>query len=111
MSLSSDVSPLLVRTVAGYVRRSSHMQAGNFSLDAQKRGIREECQRRGLPEPVFFEDDERSARGEQIDKRPAFRRLLEVVEAGQVQMILVHTLDRWSRDVKVTLQTFRILAE
>ena len=97
--------------VAGYVRRSSWMQKDNFSIDAQKRAITDECARRGLPAPVFYEDDERSARGEQIAKRPAFKKLLEDVEAGRVQMVMVHTLDRWSRNVMVTLQSFRILAE
>lgn len=97
--------------VAGYVRRSSWMQRDNFSIDAQKRAISDECARRGLPAPVFYEDDERSARGEQIAKRPAFKRLLDDVQAGRVQVIMVHTLDRWSRNVMVTLQSFRILAE
>ena len=97
--------------VAGYVRRSSHMQVENFSLDAQKRAITDECVRRQLPAPIFYEDDERSARGEQIAKRPAFRRLLEDAEADRVQIIMVHTLDRWSRNVMVTLQSFRILAD
>ena len=97
--------------VAGYVRRSSHMQKDNFSIDAQKRAITDECARRGFPRPVFYEDDERSARGEQIAKRPAFRKLLEEAEAETVQVIMVHTLDRWSRNVMVTLQSFRILAE
>jgi len=97
--------------VAGYVRRSSWMQKENFSIDAQKRAILDECARRGLSAPVFYEDDERSARGEQIAKRPAFKKLLEDVEAGRVQMVMVHTLDRWSRNVMVTLQSFRILAE
>jgi site-specific DNA recombinase len=97
--------------VAGYVRRSSKMQADNYSIDAQKRAITEECARRGLPVPIFYEDDERSARGEQIAKRPKFKQLLEDVEAGRVQMIMVHTLDRWSRNVMVTLQSFRVLVE
>lgn len=97
--------------IVGYVRRSSHMQKDNFSIDAQKRAIREECLRRQLPEPVFYEDDERSARSEQIAKRPAFRRLLDDVQAGRIQLIMVHTLDRWSRNVMVTLQTFRVLFE
>src|SRR5215469_5725585 len=97
--------------VAGYVRRSSWMQKENFSIDAQKRAILDECARRGLSAPVFYEDDERSARGEQIAKRPAFKRLLEDVEAGRVQVVMVHTLDRWSRNVMVTLQSFRILSE
>ncbi len=97
--------------VGGYVRRSSVMQRDNYSIEAQKRAITEECVRRHFPPPVFYEDDERSARGEQIAKRPAFKKLLEDAEAGNVQVILVHTLDRWSRNVMVTLQSFRILSE
>jgi len=97
--------------VAGYIRRSSKMQADNFSLDAQRRGISDECKKRELSAPIFYEDDERSAHGEQIAKRPAFKRLLEDVEAGRVQVVMVHSLDRWSRNVMVALQSFRILAD
>src|SRR5581483_10790329 len=97
--------------LAGYVRRSSEMQKDNYSIDAQKRGITDAARFRGLPAPIFYEDDERSARGEQIANRPAFKRLLDDVQAGKVQMIMVHTLDRWSRNVMVTLQSFRILSE
>ncbi len=96
--------------VAGYVRRSSYLQKDNFSIDAQKRTLTDESTRRGLPAPVFYEDDERSARSEQIAKRPAFKKLLEDVEAGRIQMVMVHSFDRWSRNVMVTLQSFRILA-
>ncbi len=96
----------------GYVRRSSEMQKDNYSLDAQKRAIREAAKLRGLPEPTFFEDDERSARGEQIAHRPAFKRLLDYVQANPGKVIVfVHTLDRWSRNVMVTLQSFRILSQ
>jgi DNA invertase Pin-like site-specific DNA recombinase len=97
--------------LAGYVRRSSEMQKDNYSIDAQKRAIKDAARLRGLPEPIFYEDDERSARGEQIANRPAFKKLLDDVQAGRVHMIMVHTLDRWSRNVMVTLQSFRILSE
>ncbi|GHO73975.1 hypothetical protein KSD_17460 [Ktedonobacter sp. SOSP1-85] len=97
--------------VAGYVRRSSEMQSDNYSRDAQMRGITQQCQSLGLPSPTIYEDDELSARGEQIAHRPAFKKLLEDVEAGRVQIVIVHSLDRWSRNVMVTLQSFRILAE
>ena len=107
-STSSESASIVV---AGYVRRSSEMQKENYSIDAQKRAIRDACKLRGLPEPLFYEDDERSARGEQIGKRPAFERLLDDIQAGRVQVVIVHTLDRWSRNVMVTLQSFRILAE
>jgi DNA invertase Pin-like site-specific DNA recombinase len=87
------------------------MQSDNYSRDAQVRGITQQCQSLGLPPPIIYEDDELSARGEQIAHRPAFKRLLEDVEAGRVQTVIVHSLDRWSRNVMVTLQSFRILAE
>jgi site-specific DNA recombinase len=97
--------------IAGYVRRSSEMQADNFSLDAQKRGIDSALTPEERPYLLFYTDDERSARGEQIAKRPAFKKLLEDVQAGRVRKVMVHSLDRWSRNVMVTLQSFRILAE
>ncbi len=105
----SDNSDIIV---VGYVRRSSEMQKDNFSLDAQKRGIRDAAKLRSLPEPFFFEDDERSARGEQIAKRPGFKALLDFVQAhpGKV-IVFVHSFDRWSRNVMVTLQSFRMLSQ
>src|SRR5215472_2747705 len=111
MFQSSDTTHLSRLVLAGYVRRSSEMQKDNYSIDAQKRGITDAARIRGLPEPLFYEDDERSARGEQIANRPAFKKLLEDVQAGKVHVIMVHTLDRWSRNVMVTLQSFRILSE
>jgi site-specific DNA recombinase len=98
--------------VVGYVRRSSDMQKDNYSIDAQKRAIREAAKLRNLPEPTFFEDDEQSACGEQIAKRLGFKRLLDCVQANPGKVIVfVHTLDRWSRNVMVTLQSFRILSQ
>src|SRR5436305_5105831 len=98
--------------VAGYVRRSSEMQKDNYSIDAQKRAIKDACRLRGLPEPIFYEDDERSARGEQIANRPAFKKLLDDIQARPGQFIvMVNNLDRWSRNVMVTLQSFRILSQ
>ncbi|HEX7737009.1 MAG TPA: recombinase family protein, partial [Ktedonobacteraceae bacterium] len=97
--------------IAGYVRRSSEMQKENFSLDAQKRAISDSLSPEERPLLAFFTDDERSARGEQIAKRPDFKKLLEEAQAGRVQKVIVHSLDRWSRNVMVTLQSFRILAD
>src|ERR1700731_4087007 len=105
------ISTPIKRIIAGYVRRSSEMQRDNYSRDAQIRGITQQCQSLGLPAPVIYEDDELSARGEQIAHRPAFKRLLEAIQAEHVHIVIVHSLDRWSRNVMVTLQSFRILAE
>ena len=95
------------KIIAGYVRRSSEMQSDNYSRDAQIRGITQQCQSLGLPPPTIYEDDELSARGEQIAHRPAFKKLLEDVEAGRVQIVIVHSLDRWSRNVMAGGSTTR----
>ncbi len=112
MAQQKNTDEGITSVVAGYVRRSSEMQKDNYSIDAQKRAISEAAKLRGLPEPIFFEDDERSARGEQIANRPEFKRLLDYVQANPGKVIVfVHTLDRWSRNVMVTLQSFRILSQ
>jgi Resolvase, N terminal domain len=66
-----DHSDNLTIIVVGYVRRSSEMQKDNYSIDAQKRAIRAAAKLRGLPEPIFFEDDERSARGNRSPSAPS----------------------------------------
>lgn len=110
MSLLTSRNHSVFRS-AGYIRRSSPMQAENYSLDAQKHAILDECKKRHLPEPTFYIDDELSARGEQIAKRPAFQALLKDVMNGRINVVIVHTLDRWSRNVSVTLESFRVLSE
>jgi len=99
------------RIIAGYVRRSSEMQKENYSLDAQKRAIFNSLSPEERLLLVFFTDDESSARGDQIARRPEFKKLLGEVQVGRVQKIVVHSLDRWSRNVTVTLQSFRILSD
>lgn len=42
---------------ASYLRRSSGLQADTYSIETQKRVIAEECARRGLSDPVWYEDE------------------------------------------------------
>jgi hypothetical protein len=52
--------------IAVYIRCAS-LQLDNCSRETQLRAIAEECQRRNLPPPIcFFEDDECSTLGEEI---------------------------------------------
>ena len=43
-------------------------------------------------------------------KRPLFRQLLDDATNGQFDVVVVHTLDRWSRNLRVTLESQAILA-
>lgn len=93
-----------------YSRVSSEEQEHGHSLDAQEREMRAYAAARGW-QVVAALREVQSAWTDRVDKRPAFQRLLAMVRAGQVDVGLVHTFDRWSRNLLVTLETFRVLAE
>lgn len=95
---------------AYYARISSVMQSDNYSIPAQQRALEEAIAARGLQLVLPVVEEGLSARSESIEKRPGFKRLLEAAERREVDVILVHSLDRWSRNLSVTLHSFGVLA-
>lgn len=94
-----------------YLRVSDPSQVEGYSLDAQERLYLELCKsREWLPVRVYREEG-RSARYEAIRKRPLFRQLLEDAAKGEFDVVVVHTLDRWSRNLKVMLESLGILGQ
>src|SRR2546428_13628996 len=91
--------------VAVYVRCSGQRQFDQYGIDAQKRALA------GFPTPVFYEENEQSARSEHMGKRPTFQRGLQDVEAGRGQVVMVYALDRWSRSARGRRQSLCTLAE
>ncbi len=83
--------------LVGYVRYSSEMQDID-SLVTQKRGIEGEAHKFQWLVPSYYEEPEQSAKYEDIDKRPVFRRLLEDARAHKIKGILVYRNNRWSRN-------------
>ena len=96
---------------ASYSRVSSQEQVDGLSLAAQKRGIAEYCATKGWQPPVTFVDEGRSARSEAIEKRPALVSLLDACRRGEYDVVVVYSIDRWARNLAVTLETFRTLAD
>jgi DNA invertase Pin-like site-specific DNA recombinase len=80
-----------------------------MSLEMQRRAIAQYCAAMGLPEPIPYEDAGISAFKERIEHRPAFARLLADAEAGAIGTIIVASLDRWSRKLRVIDETLRRL--
>ena len=94
-----------------YSRVSDTSQVEGHSLDAQERLFRELCRNRGWePGPVYREEG-KSAHVDSIKKRPVFRQLLEDAAAGKFDVVVVHTLDRWSRNLRVMLESMTTLAK
>lgn len=94
----------------GYCRISSDAQRDNTSLDAQRRAITDACLARGYMLAEIVTDEAISARSERIELRPGLVRVMAAVDAGQVDVLVVHSLDRLARNIMVTLQVFKRLA-
>src|SRR3954454_7553968 len=83
--------------VLGYVRVSTSEQAGSGAgLEAQRRAILAECERRGWHLVETIEDAGYSARDL---RRPGIQEALRALEAGKASALVVAKLDRLSRSM------------
>ncbi|MEZ4503451.1 MAG: recombinase family protein [Dehalococcoidia bacterium] len=96
---------------AGYVRVSDESQVEGLSLDAQRREIARYCESHGLELVQVYADEGVSARTDRIDRRPALARLLEQAADGSFELVVVHTIDRWARNVGVQRQALQRLGQ
>jgi DNA invertase Pin-like site-specific DNA recombinase len=97
-----------MRAVA-YIRVSDSSQVEGHSLDAQERLFHELCKSRGWIPGRTYREEGKSAHSDSIAKRPMFRQLLDDSGKGQFDVVIVHTLDRWARNLKVLLESVSIL--
>src|SRR5262249_33829251 len=94
---------------AVYVRVSSEEQLEGYSLDAQRRAAEQYCHAHGWTIVRTYADEGKSARTDDLARRPEFRALLADAESGLVDVVLVHKLDRFARNLRVTLETLERL--
>jgi site-specific DNA recombinase len=95
--------------VIGYIRVSTGEQAEEgHSLYAQRLAIEEFCHARGW-ELVAVEADAGFS-GTRDDRR-ALRELLQAVERGECDVVVVHAIDRFYRDLQGLLQAFNHLRQ
>jgi DNA invertase Pin-like site-specific DNA recombinase len=83
--------------VIGYVRVSTAEQARDgFSLDAQRKAIEAECERRGWELVEVIEDDGYTGRN---DDRPGLQRALRLLAKRKAKAVVVARLDRLARSL------------
>src|SRR5262245_48150886 len=92
-----------------YERVSSEEQVEGYSLDAQDRTGRLYCQTHGWEVVEVYRDEGRSARTDDLAMRPAFQQMLADAQAGLIDVVIVHKLDRFARNLRVTLETLEKL--
>jgi site-specific DNA recombinase len=99
-----------MRAVA-YVRVSDKEQLDGWSMPGQRHEFERYCEQKDWQAVEVYSEEGISARSDSIGKRPQFRRLLDDCKRGRFDVVVVHSLDRWSRNVGVTLETFKQLAD
>ncbi|MGD0511244.1 MAG: recombinase family protein, partial [Candidatus Micrarchaeaceae archaeon] len=94
-----------------YLRVSDISQVEGHSLDAQERLFRELCKNRSWEAVRIYREEGRSAHFDAIARRPIFRQLLDDAAKQEFDIVIVHTLDRWSRNLRVTLESLKTLSK
>lgn len=83
-----------MQKAAAYARYSSDNQREE-SIEAQLRAIREYCERNRMQLVKIYTDEARSAT---TDDRPGFLQMIQDSAMGLFSAVIVHKLDRFSRD-------------
>ena len=91
-----------------YARVSRAEQAEGYSIDEQIKAMRKFCKERGWT--VIREFIEPGASGT-IKNRPSLKQALEAFQAGEIEVLLTHRLDRFFRNLRLQLETLGQLAE
>ncbi len=94
-----------------YARVSSEEQVEGYSIDAQLRACRDFAQGKGWAIVAEYVDEGKSARAEDVGKRPRFKEMLEAAKAKEFDLLVVHKLDRFSRNLLLTLRCFDELSK
>ncbi len=94
--------------VALYARVSTLDQVSGYSLDAQLAKMREYCTERNWAIHREYVDDGYSATS---DQRPEFQILLRDIKIRLVDIVLVHKLDRFYRNLGKLLETVEFMRQ
>ena len=100
---NDKITPLYER-----LSRDDELQGESNSISHQKQMLEEFARRNGLPNPTHFTDD--GVSGTRFD-RPGFLAMMEEVEAGRVEAIVIKDMSRLGRDYLKVGQVMEILRQ
>jgi len=94
-----------------YARVSTEEQVEGYSIDAQRRALQSFCEGKGWTPHREYIEEGKSARTENISKRPIFKEVIGDGLALAYDVLVVHKVDRFSRKLRITLEYFDKLAK
>lgn len=89
-----------------YARVSSEEQVEGYSIDAQIRAFETLVEARGWTIYKEYIEEGKSARTENINKRPVFKEAIADGLDRRYDILVVHKVDRFSRKLRITLEYF-----
>lgn len=105
----STFSPTTERRAVLYARYSSTLQSDSWSIDAQLAELRAHCQRCGWS--VLEETCLDEAISGSTSDRPGLERAMALIREGAANVLVVHKLDRFFRDIVKTFEYVRELED
>ena len=87
-----------------YARVSDEEQVEGYSLDAQRRAFRDYTKSQGWDTYHEYVEEGVSARTDDVVKRPLFQEVINDALAHKFDVLVVHKLDRFARNVRVTIE-------
>ena len=94
-----------------YARVSTEEQLQGYSIDAQRRNFQLLLLARGWQSAGEYIDEGKSARSENINKRPKFKEAIADGLSGKYDVLVVDKLDRFARKLIVTIEYFSKLSK
>ncbi len=94
-----------------YARVSTPEQLEGYSIEAQKRAFKLLCQGRGWEPVAEYIEEGKSARTDKLSKRPVFQKALADAQAHVYDVLVVHKLDRFSRNQRITENSLHALGQ
>ena len=93
-----------------YARVSSEEQVEGYSIDAQRRAFATLVKDKQWTVYQEYIDEGKSASSDNITNRPAFKEMIDDALAHRYDVLIVHKLDRFARNLRLTLEYFDKLA-
>ena len=100
---NEKITPLYER-----LSRGDELQGESNSISNQKKMLEDYARRNGLPNPTHFTDD--GVSGTRFD-RPGFLAMMEEVEAGRVEAIVIKDMSRLGSDYLKVGQVMEVLRQ
>ena len=93
----------------GYIRNSTLKQEN--SVETQRKLINEYCETNGIELDQIIVDEGISGSGEKTNLREGYNQILDLIDQGFVETLIVISISRWGRNLGETYKSVKLMGE